>query len=224
MLVTGILLVSAYLLRAEGSSLQSIGINLKVKSLKHLAVGTMAGVGILVITAILTKGLVGFQWQLNPSISFFGILLLLNFYFWSALLEELMFRGYGFQRLAQHKGKWAAFIWVGLLFGLAHIHDSMPTQEIVGTMLTTGVGHVFFGLAVLKTKNLALPVGLHQGWNFAQVLVPRHPSLQGESSIWHIVPVDGLAYATHTLFLPYLALMGVGILFLLFYKRTSAIR
>lgn len=213
----GILVITALFLKRESRSFQSIGIKLKVKSLKYLIVGTLVGVGMLILIALLTKGMVDFRWQLNSTASFSGIFLLLNFFFWNALIEELMFRGYGFQRLAHYKGKWVALISVGLLFGLFHIHDSMHMPEILLTMLTTGVGHIFFGLAVLKMKNLALPLGLHMGWNFAQVLLPRHPSLNGENSIFHIVSSEELNFTALSLLIPYLAIMAIGCLFFLIY-------
>lgn len=145
-----VLAVTAFFLKIENRPFQSIGISLKVKSCKYLVVGTLIGVGMLIVTALLTKGMVGFHWQLNSATSFTGVFILLNFYFWGVLVEELIFRGYGFQLLAHYKGKWVALICVGLLFGLFHIHDRMPMPEILGTILTTGVGHIFFGLAVLK--------------------------------------------------------------------------
>lgn len=216
-----IILISILLLKSEGRSYKSIGIKLKLQSCKYLAVGTLVGVGMLIVTALLTKGIVDFHWQINPAASISGILLLLNFYFWSALVEELWFRGYGFQRLVEYKGKWLALFIVGILFGLYHITSRMPVPEIVGTILTTGFGHVFYGLAVLKTKNLALPLGLHMGWNLAQELMPRHPSLNTESSILHVVLTDGLEYSTASLLIPYLAIIIVGCLIFLFYKDKS---
>jgi len=175
----------------------------------------------LIITALLTKGMEGFSWQFNSAASIWGILLLLNFYFWSSLVEELWFRGYGFQRLAEYKGKWLALIVVGILFGLYHINFGMPIPMILLTILTTGIMHVFWGLAVLKTKNLALPVGLHMGFNLAQHLFPRHPSLNHESSILHIVQTEGMEYATTSLLLPYLAVSLIGCLFFLFFYRPK---
>lgn len=216
-----ILAMTAFFLKIENRSFQAIGISLKAISFKYLAVGILFGVGMLIVTALLTKGMVGFHWRLNSTANFTDIFILLNFYFWSVLVEELMFRGYGFQRLAQYKGKWVALIFVGLFFGLFHIHDRMSMPEILGTMLTTGVGHIFFGLAVLKMKNLVLPLGLHMGWNLAQELMPRHPSLNTESSIFHVVPSDGLEYSTAFLLIPYLAVIILGCLVFLFYKDKS---
>ena len=67
-------------------------------------------------------------------------------------------------------------------------------------------------------KNLTLPLGLHMGWNLAQELIPRHPTLNSESSILHIVQTDSLEYTTASLLIPYLLIFIIGCLFLLFYK------
>lgn len=214
-----IILISILILKNEGRSLKSIGIKLILQSCKYLAVGTLVGIGMLTVTALLTKGLVDFRWQFNSAVSLSGVLLLLNFYFWSVLVEELWFRGYGFQRLAEYNGKGLALFIVGILFGLYHISFEMPLPEIVVMVLVTGLFHVFLGLAVLKWKNLALPLGLHFGFNFAQDMLPRHPSLNKESSILHVVATDGLEYSTASMLIPYVAIVMVGCLIILFYKH-----
>lgn len=216
-----ILALTAFFLKLENRSFKSVGINLQLKSLKYLVTGNLVGMGMLGVTAILTKEFVGFSWQFNSAASLQGFFLMVNFYFWSVLIEELIFRGYGFQRLAEYNGKWFALISVGLLFGLFHLNDTMGIGEILATMLTTGLGHIFFGLAVLKMKNLALPLGLHMGWNLAQELLPRHPSINTESSIFHVIQRDGLEYNFASLVIPYLAIMLLGCLFLLFYKGKA---
>lgn len=218
-----ILALTAFILKLENRTLTSIGIQLEFKRLKYLVIGTIMGVGMLALTAILTKEIIDFSWQFNSAGSFTGVILLINFYFWSVLVEELIFRGYGFQRLAEYNGKWFALISVGLLFGLFHINDTMPIGEIIAIMLTTCLGHIFFGLAVLKMKNLALPLGLHMGWNIAQELIPRHPSINTENSILHVIQSGGLEYNFASLVTPYLAIMLLGCLFLISYKGKTVI-
>lgn len=54
-----------------------------------------------------------------------------------------------------------------------HVQTGMFLLAILTTVLTTGPGSVLFGMAYVKTRQLALPIGLQVGWNFAQALVPR---------------------------------------------------
>ena len=59
----------------------------------------------------------------------------------------------------------------------------MPVGEMVATMVSTGIGALLFGQAYIQTNNLALPTGIHFGWNLLQILLPRHPSLNGKGIV-----------------------------------------
>ena len=82
-------------------------------------------------------------------------------------------------------GEWKTQIVIALLFGLMHITDDMNLTNILLTMLTTATGSFLFGIAVIKTKRLHLAVGIHFGWNFAQLLLPRS-ILQNGNGIWTV--------------------------------------
>ena len=85
------------------------------------------------------------------------------------LLEELLFRGFLFQRLIAGLGIiWAQLI-LGGLFAFGHVTDpelSLSAQIWGGLDLVLAA--MVFGLAYYRTKSLALPVGLHLGWNWFQ--------------------------------------------------------
>jgi membrane protease YdiL (CAAX protease family) len=80
-----------------------------------------------------------------------------------AVNEELLFRGYPFQRLVEG---WGPVITVAVfsgLFGLAHLHNPNPTLlSTVNTMLAG----VVLAVSYLRTRGLWLPIGLHFAWNF----------------------------------------------------------
>ncbi|MBI2956672.1 MAG: CPBP family intramembrane metalloprotease [Acidobacteria bacterium] len=78
--------------------------------------------------------------------------------------EELVFRGYFFQRVVEAWGPVAAVGGLSLLFGLVHWRN--PQADLLST-LNTALAGVLLAVAYLKTRGLWLPIGLHLSWNFS---------------------------------------------------------
>ena len=89
----------------------------------------------------------------------------LGIFLLGALHEELLFRGYPFQRLIEVMGAPAAVLLLAAAFGA--VHSGNPHASIPGALNTALVG-ILFSLAYLKTARLWLPIGLHWGWNFSE--------------------------------------------------------
>jgi uncharacterized protein len=79
-----------------------------------------------------------------------------------ALAEELMFRGYPFQRLVEGIGPTGAIVVFSVLFGVVHL--SNPGAGVWGLINTVAIG-VLLALAYLRTRALWLPWGIHFAWN-----------------------------------------------------------
>lgn len=79
--------------------------------------------------------------------------------------EELLFRGYGFQRLVEGIGAVPALLMLSVFFAGAHFFN--PNRSWPGLVNTVLVGLVF-GVAFLRTGRLWLPIGWHWGWNLAE--------------------------------------------------------
>ena len=79
-----------------------------------------------------------------------------------ALGEELMFRGYPFQRLEEAIGPVGAIAIFSVLFGIVHLAN--PGASLWGLINTILIG-VVLAIAYLRTRALWLPWGLHFGWN-----------------------------------------------------------
>ena len=79
-----------------------------------------------------------------------------------ALAEELMFRGYPFQRLVEGIGAPGAIVVFSVLFGVVHL--SNPGASVWGLINTVAIG-VLLSLAYLRTNALWLPWGIHFAWN-----------------------------------------------------------
>ena len=84
-----------------------------------------------------------------------------------ALMEELLFRGYPFFRLAQLINiRWVLLI-TAILFALYHYNGS---QNIGFLLLGPGIWGVTFGVAAYLSKSIAVPLGIHISANVLQAV------------------------------------------------------
>ncbi len=81
-----------------------------------------------------------------------------------ALAEELMFRGYPFQRLVEGIGAAGAIAVFSVLFGVVHL--SNPGASLWGLVNTVAIG-ILLSILYLRTRSLWLPWGFHFAWNTA---------------------------------------------------------
>jgi hypothetical protein len=129
--------------------------------LLQLAAGWVTVTGAFVTTRAGTNFLLAI---LMPVVTFLAV----GFY------EELFFRGYQLQNLAEGLtwhviGPRAAIVIATLLsaavFGVFHAFN--PNASVVSTLNITFAG-VFLAMGYLLTGELAIPTGLHIAWNFFQ--------------------------------------------------------
>jgi membrane protease YdiL (CAAX protease family) len=84
-----------------------------------------------------------------------------------ALLEEVMFRGYPFQRLIEAVGPvWAVTV-ASALFAAAHLGNPNAGGVLSWAFFNTIAIGVVLAVAYLRTRTLWFPFGIHFGWNFA---------------------------------------------------------
>ncbi len=79
-----------------------------------------------------------------------------------SLAEELMFRGYPFQRLVEAIGAGGAILVFSVLFALLHWMN--PGANSWGLLNTVVIG-IALSVAYLRTRSLWLPWGFHFAWN-----------------------------------------------------------
>lgn len=103
-----------------------------------------------------------------------GLAYALVLYVGVGFYEELLFRGYlmsnmaeglAGRRLSPRTAVVVAWIVVSVLFGIGHAIN--PNTTPVST-INVAIAGLFVGLGFLLTGELALPIGLHTAWNFAQ--------------------------------------------------------
>ncbi len=91
--------------------------------------------------------------------------------FFGALLEELTFRGYPFQKLTEACGVFWAVVFLSALFGAVHLANPQAKGLLSwGFFNTLAVGLVF-ALARIRSGSLWFSTGLHFGWNVFQGVV-----------------------------------------------------
>jgi len=128
-------------------------------------------VGLLLIgsAALTTRLLGGFQFSRAPGAGGWVLAQGALFYLLPALTEELTFRGYIFQRLETSLGPRSTLIVTALLFSAAHLGNPCPDPWTrARASLTILAAGLLLGLAYQGTRSLALPMGIHLGWNWTQ--------------------------------------------------------
>ncbi len=155
--------------RLRGEPLSSVGFLLNAQWWREIALGLLVGTGTVfaVVGAIWAIG--GVRFALDPARSAGTLLCGLYVFLCVALMEENLFRGFLFQRLVDGVGARAAQIALASLFALGHWGSpGMQGGTRLVASLDLFLGAVLLGLAYLRTCSLALPVGLHLGWNWTQ--------------------------------------------------------
>ncbi|MCY1043271.1 CPBP family intramembrane metalloprotease [Corallococcus sp. bb12-1] len=161
------LLASFVCLRLERRSLASIGLSPGRRWGRDLGLGVLGGIVLVCTVAVLVGGAGGFhlEWAEAASVSVLvkaGWMML-----GVALFEETLFHGYAFQRAIRGLGvRWAQVL-LSVIFCLAHPFSSeMAGGTKAVAMLSTFLAGWMLGLCYLRTGQLALPVGVHLGWNW----------------------------------------------------------
>ena len=201
--------------RWEGLRLGDVGVIPGRHSLARVCIGFLAGLFLSALQPAIVLLSGHFTLKYNPSITTSYIFSNLLLYFLSASREELAFRGYPLRSLAYATGPWKAQLAILIIFSLEHVAGGMTwTQAFLGA----GVGAILFGLAALRTKGIALPIGLHAAWNFGQWCMgfKNEPGiLQGvtEKGYENTVEING--------WISYLLVMALAISAFYYYKRTG---
>jgi len=162
--VCSLLLLSWLMLAAfDRRRFRTLGLWLYPASGREFLIGV--GTGTILIGAVVLMMLVGgavAYHGANPS-DWGGVALYAVILFIASAGEEIVFRGYGMQRLIDSLGEPAGVLIFSALFALVHFdNDYATTISNVNTFLAG----ILLSFAYLKTRGLWLPIGLHWAWNF----------------------------------------------------------
>jgi len=184
-----ILLFSAtwFLYKTEKKSLKAIGLNFSFKNLSFLPLGVLIGV-FAFFGAKLSRALyVGETFEITPSINYVSILVAFYAILPQVATEEFLFRGYLFKKTIEVSNVVVANLIFSILFMLIHVLDENVMNNlgmVIFFIVSIPVGHLLFATALLKSKTLFFPIGIHLGNNWAT----RHLIGDGNSgdSIFYI--------------------------------------
>ena len=167
----------------DKKSLASLGLTWNKLAVKDLIFGFLLSgfMALLFFTILLGTGLITFEginFTLTPlkgeafdyltymsviSIGSLFLLLLQNTL--TGYWEELVFRGYLLQNMAEGLGWLTAIVTSCILYGV--IHAANPNAGVLSTVIIMAFGYLrIYGY--LSTKMLWLSMGMHIGWNFFQ--------------------------------------------------------
>jgi uncharacterized protein len=169
-------------LRREGESLADVGLTLDARRAREFALGFLVSAGLFAAVPLARAIAVGATWELRGRDGLQAAIVGLPVAFLLMFPEELIFRGYAFRRLIDVCGTRAAVVASALLFGVYHLAQSGFGYRGIGAFWVVAMpalGGILFGLAMVRTRGLALPVGLHLGGNWVQASVLRFEGQAG---------------------------------------------
>lgn len=153
----------------EDHRLAAMGLPLVPGAMRQLLTGVVLGflmVGLAVIPMVIWGEMsLAVHRSSRTPVRILTILAILVF---GSLAEELMFRGYPFQRLQKGIGSIGAIAVFSLLFGAVHFLN--PGASVWGLVNTVLIG-IVLAMAYLRTRALWLPWGVHFAWNATLGLV-----------------------------------------------------
>lgn len=163
----------------EGISMASLGMPLDALTLPETLRGFLVGVVLMGAGTGLLAASGSLTWELDPGgvrpLPLLGSFLVFTlFLVMAGWTEEILFRGYPLQALAEEAGATVAVGVTSLLFAVAHLAnpglgaallDGLTLAEIL-PVLNLGLAGVVLGLAYWRTFSLWFATGLHVGWNW----------------------------------------------------------
>lgn len=150
-------------------SLASVGFRLDRRWAWDLLWGTLLGSGIMLVAALVVWAAGGVHFILDPARSGTALLYGLYMFLCVSLFEETLFRGFLFQRMRDGLGTMPTQALLAVFFAVAHWNNpGMVGATKAWATLDIALAAVLLGLAYLRTGSLALPIGIHLGWNWTQ--------------------------------------------------------
>lgn len=148
----------------ERASLADIGLNWHDGAGRNLLIGLAAGIAaaLLILVPPLLIGVAVLEPAPDQPASAASALFVTVVLVFGAVGEEMLFRGYGFQLMLSHVGRFGTILPTSLIFGLAH--SSNQNASALGIVNTVGFG-IVLGYAYAQSGDLWLPIGIHFGWN-----------------------------------------------------------
>jgi len=153
----------------ESHRVAALGLPLTAGWARQFGLGSAIGASLVLVSVIpiVILGRLNFRTTVSPH-NLARAALVIFVVLAGALAEELMFRGYPFQRLVEATGAARAIVVFSILFGAVHLMN--PGASAWGLINTIVIG-IFLAVAYLRTRALWLPWGFHFAWNLTMGLL-----------------------------------------------------
>jgi len=144
-----------------------LGLGLGRGWLRELLVGLAAGLAAtgLLVLILIVSGSVSLELSPDPAASLVVLPLLFFIFLWAGALEELVFRGYLMQVLAEGSRRWIAVVLLCIPFTWGHADNPDVTGVGVANIFLAGV---ILAVLYFQTRRLWLPISFHLSWNLTQ--------------------------------------------------------
>ncbi|HEV8286667.1 MAG TPA: CPBP family intramembrane glutamic endopeptidase [Chitinophagaceae bacterium] len=171
--IIAILFITWQAYKKEGKNLSELGVNLRLRNIGFGMLGLLIG-GIFIIPLVYTIAFIkGYPVVFNQNFNGYYVLTRLWLLLPTVILEELAFRGVCFKKTVEISSVKTANIIFATLFILSHWINlgafGNPVQMTI--LLITGLGHILYATAFLKSKTLYFPIGIHLGNNWVTYFV-----------------------------------------------------
>lgn len=164
-----LLLVTWICLRLRGEPLSAVGLRTDARWWRQAGAGAAIGGALMLAVTGLIALAGGVRFERDPARGLAALAHGAWFFLGVALLEELLFRGFVFQRMVDGLGTRIAMALMAVLFAVAHWgNPGMEGTTEAWATVDTALGALLLGFAYLRTGSLALPIGIHFGWNWMQ--------------------------------------------------------
>lgn len=149
----------------EKKNFEDVGLRLKPNVIYELSFGL--SLGFIMITLVVVVNLIFgyYKYELTLNQIYPQILKALFLFLMVAFFEEILFRGYPFQRLIDGTSPIVATLIFSLIFSIAHLQN--PNVNLIA-LLNIFLAGVWLSASYIKTRSLWLPISLHFSWNFFQ--------------------------------------------------------
>jgi membrane protease YdiL (CAAX protease family) len=200
----------------EKLHLADVGLMPGKDSIRRFAAGYGIGLTMSILQGLTVLSFGHLHLTLVPHITATQIILPFLLYLFIACREELVFRSYSLRSLDFSFSSLIALIIITAIFILEHVIAGVSWKMAI---IGSGLGGVLFGVAALKSRGLALPLGLHSAWNFGQWVV----GFKNKPGIWNAVVDKGFEKQTENISLTAFAIVMLLaiIAIILFYKRKT---
>ena len=156
--------------RFEGFGLATLGLPWSRGGGRYLLAGSAFGVALMVTVLLVLVAAGWLRWRVEGGALGAAALhggLLTALLLGAALAEELLFRGYPLQALAERNGAPVAVGITSLGFGLVHAGNPGVSPLALANITLAGV---LLGLAYWRTYSLWYATGVHAGWNWTMAV------------------------------------------------------